>query len=59
MTILKASVKEAIIKLGFWIRISFSNDPLLLKEAINRFIFFKRDYIKNEDKYIYLNKSFL
>jgi aspartate/methionine/tyrosine aminotransferase len=45
-------------ELGFWLRISFSTDPTLLKDAAERLIRFKEDYRNNPGKFIHLNYEF-
>lgn len=43
---------------GFWFRVSFSTNPLVLKDAILKLFLFKKKYLINKNKFIILNKSF-
>jgi aspartate/methionine/tyrosine aminotransferase len=45
-------------KLGFWLRISFSMDADLLKDAAERFMEFKEEYLQFPEKFIHLNYEF-
>jgi aspartate/methionine/tyrosine aminotransferase len=45
-------------ELGFWLRISFSMEAELLKEAAERFLEFKNEYLQSPEKFIHLNYEF-
>jgi len=39
-------------KLGFWLRLTFAKDKKLFNEGINKFIAFKKIYLKNPSKFL-------
>lgn len=39
-------------KLGFWLRLTFAKDKKLFKEGINKFLKFKKAYLKKPDQFL-------
>lgn len=46
-------------ELGFWLRISFSSDAPLLKDAIRRFVLFTEEYLNDPSQFVKLTYKFV